>query len=169
MYDDKRRGDDDWIKAESRRMANASGGDGGQHVVGAQYIEQAAPGGRRQGPGRVRRSASARMRARERAGLVVDGGDVAAFDEQQQQHARLGMGGGGGTIIHHMPTVQETINPEDLIAADVQVDQMDMYYDDEEPMTLGFWHIDKTDRLICGMICLLFVVLIVVLGVALST
>ena len=161
MYDDKRRGDDDRIKAESRRMANATGGDGLQHVVGAQYIEQAAPGGRRQGPGRVRRSASARMRARERAGLV--GSDAAAFDEQQQ-----GMGGGGGTMIHHMPTVQETINPDDLIAADVQIDQMDMYYDEEEPMTLGFWHIDKTDKLICGMICLLSVALIVVLGVALS-
>jgi len=169
MYDDKRRGDDDRIKAESRRMANATGGDGLQHVVGAQYIEQAAPGGRRQGPGRVRRSASARMRARERAGLVVDGSNAAAFDEQQQQHASLGMGGGGGTMIHHMPTVQETINPDDLIAADVQIDQMDMYYDEEEPMTLGFWHIDKTDKLICGMICLLSVALIVVLGVALST
>jgi hypothetical protein len=168
MYDDKRRGDDDRIKAESRRMANATGGDGGQHVVGAQYIEQAAPGGRRQGPGRVRRSASARMRARERAGLVVDGG--VAADNEQQQHANMGMGGGvGGTMIHHMPTVQETINPDDLIAADVQIDQMDMYYDEEEPMTLGFWHIDKTDKLICGMICLLSVALIVVLGVALST
>ena len=167
MYDDKRRGDDDRIKAESRRMANATGGDGGQHVVGAQYIEQAAPGGRRQGPGRVRRSASARMRARERAGLVVDGG---AADNEQQQHASMGMGGGvGGTMIHHMPTVQETINPDDLIAADVQIDQMDMYYDEEEPMTPGFWHIDKTDKLICGMICLLSVALIVVLGVALST
>jgi hypothetical protein len=108
------------------------------------------------------------MRARERAGLVVDGGGAA--DNEQQQHASMGMGGGvGGTMIHHMPTVQETINPDDLIAADVQIDQMDMYYDEEEPMTLGFWHIDKTDKLICGMICLLSVALIVVLGVALST
>jgi hypothetical protein len=84
-YDDGRRAggeDDRIIKAEARRMANATGDKG--HVVGA-------PGGRRQGPGRVRRSASARMRARERAGLVVDGGATA--DEQS-------LGVGRGTMIH---------------------------------------------------------------------
>ena len=54
-------------EAALRRVANTGG-------VGAFAVAQAAPGGRRQGP-RVRRSASARRRARQRAGLEPVDGD----------------------------------------------------------------------------------------------
>lgn len=53
-------------EAALRRVANTGG-------VGAFAVAQAAPGGRRQGP-RVRRSASARRRARQRAGLEPEDG-----------------------------------------------------------------------------------------------
>ena len=61
--------------------------------------------------------------------------------------------------------VQE-INPEDLLAADVEIEQMIM--EDDELDTLGFWHLDKKDKLNCGGICFLVVVLIVVLAVAMT-
>jgi hypothetical protein len=139
-------GEDERVKSDEaalRQVANTGG-------VGAFAVAQAAPGGRRQ-PGRVRRSASARMRARQRAGLdavELEGGD----------------GGGGGRGGGGMQ-VQE-INPEDLLAADVEIEQMIM--EDDELDTLGFWHLDKKDKIICGGICFLVVVLIVVLAVAMT-
>jgi hypothetical protein len=138
-------GEDERVKSDEaalRQVANTGG-------VGAFAVAQAAPGGRRQ-PGRVRRSASARMRARQRAGL--DAGELE------------GGGGGGGRGGGGMQ-VQE-INPEDLLAADVEIEQMIM--EDEEVETLDFWHLDKTDKIICGGICFLVVVLIVVLAVAMT-
>lgn len=62
--------------------------------------------------------------------------------------------------------VQE-INPEDLMAADVEIEQMIIMEDDEEG-TLGFWHLDKTDKIICGGVCFLVVALVVVLAVAMT-
>lgn len=129
-------------EAALRRVANTGG-------VGAFAVAQAAPGGRRQGP-RVRRSASARRRARQRAGLDTDDptggeGEGAAGASQQQPQ----------------------INPDELIAADVEMEQMIM----EESMegdTLGFWQLDKTDKYICGGICCLVLCLIVVLGIGLA-
>jgi hypothetical protein len=91
------------------------------------------------------------MRARQRAGLdavELEGGD----------------GGGGGRGGGGMQ-VQE-INPEDLLAADVEIEQMIM--EDDELDTLGFWHLDKKDKIICGGICFLVVALIVVLAVAMT-
>eukprot|EP00580_Thalassiosira_gravida_P009722 CAMPEP_0201640334 /NCGR_PEP_ID=MMETSP0493-20130528/21552_1 /ASSEMBLY_ACC=CAM_ASM_000838 /TAXON_ID=420259 /ORGANISM="Thalassiosira gravida, Strain GMp14c1" /LENGTH=85 /DNA_ID=CAMNT_0048113979 /DNA_START=29 /DNA_END=283 /DNA_ORIENTATION=+ len=55
-------GDDERVKSDEaalRRVANTGG-------VGAFAVAQAAPGGRRAGP-RIRRTASARRRARQRA------------------------------------------------------------------------------------------------------
>ena len=63
-------GEDERVKSDEaalRQVANTGG-------VGAFAVAQAAPGGRRQ-PGRVRRSASARMRARQRAGLDAVAGN----------------------------------------------------------------------------------------------
>lgn len=133
--------DDERVKSDEaalRRVANTGG-------VGAFAVAQAAPGGRRQGP-RIRRSASARRRARQRAGLEP-------ADPEE---------GGGGAAA---PQEQE-INPEDLIAADVEMEQMIM--EEEEGETLGFWQLDKTDKIICGGICCLVVALIVVLAVAMT-
>jgi hypothetical protein len=135
-------------EAALRRVANTGG-------VGAFAVDQAAPGGRRQ-PGRNRRSASARMRARQRAGL--EAGDL-------EGDGGVGGGGGGGAGGGGMQ-VQE-INPEDLMAADVEIEQMIIMEDDEEG-TLGFWHLDKTDKIICGGVCFLVVALVVVLAVAMT-
>jgi hypothetical protein len=131
------RGEDE--RAKSREAALRGGG------VGAFAVAQAAPGGRRQ-PGRVRRSASARMRARQRAGLDI--GDIEGGD------------GGSGTQMQEM-------NPANMLAADVEIEQMIME-DDEEVDTMGFWHLDKTDKIICGGICFLVVALAVVLAIAMT-
>ena len=131
---------DEQVKSDEaalRRVANTGG-------VGAFAVAQAAPGGRRQGP-RVRRSASARRRARQRAGLEP------------------GEPEGGGETVE--PAEQE-INPNDLIAADVEMEQMIL--EEEEGATLGFWQLDKTDKIICGGICVLVVALIVILAVAMT-
>ena len=144
MGSGNRGSDDERVKSDEaalRRVANTGG-------VGAFAVAQAAPGGRRQGP-RVRRSASARRRARQRAGL-----------EPNEPEAQEGGGGGG-------PQAQEEINPDDLIAADVEMEQMIMEEEDEGE-TLGFWQMDKTDKIICGGICLLVVVLVVILATAMS-
>src|SRR5210317_211004 len=110
---DQQKTTDERVKSDEaamRRVANSGG-------VGAFAVAQAAPGGRRQGP-RVRRSASARRRARQRAGL-----------EPNEPEAQEGGGGGG-------PQAQEEINPDDLIAADVEMEQMIMEEEDEGE-TLG--------------------------------
>ena len=133
-------GEDERVKSDEaalRQVANTGG-------VGAFAVAQAAPGGRRQ-PGRVRRSASARMRARQRAGLDI--GDIEGGD-----------GGGGGQM--------QEMNPANMLAADVEIEQMIM--EDDELDTLGFWHLDKKDKIICGGICFLVVALIVVLAVAMT-
>lgn len=133
---------DEQVKSDEaalRRVANTGG-------VGAFAVAQAAPGGRRQGP-RIRRTASARRRARQRAGL--EGPEAE------------GGGEGGGQA----PAEQE-LNPEDLIAADVEMEQMIMMEEEEEGETLGFWQLDRTDRIICGGICCLVVGLVIVLAVA---
>lgn len=128
-------------EAAMRRVANSGG-------VGAFAVAQAAPGGRRQGP-RVRRSASARRRARQRAGLEpedpVDAAEAGGNNAAEPQ-----------------------INPDELIAADVEMEQMIMEEEMLEGETLGFWQLDKTDKYICGGICILVVALIVVLGVGLA-
>ncbi len=90
--------------------------------------------GRRQGP-RVRRSASARRRARQRAGLEPE--DPADAAEA-----------GGNTN-----AAEPQINPDELIAADVEMEQMIMEEEMLEGETLGFWQLDKTDKYICGGIC----------------
>ena len=130
-------------EAALRRVANTGG-------VGAFAVAQAAPGGRRQGP-RIRRSASARRRARQRAGLEPagdgDGGELGASGTPGQ--------------------AQEEIIPDELIAADVEMEQMIME-EDEEGELLGFWQLDKTDRMICGGVCCLVVGLIVILAVAMT-
>jgi hypothetical protein len=127
-------------EAAMRRVANSGG-------VGAFAVAQAAPGGRRQGP-RVRRSASARRRARQRAGLEPE--DSADAAEASNNAA------------------EPQINPDELIAADVEMEQMIMEEEMLEGETLGFWQLDKTDKYICGGICILVVALIVVLGVGLA-
>lgn len=127
-------------EAAMRRVANSGG-------VGAFAVAQAAPGGRRQGP-RVRRSASARRRARQRAGLEPE--DPADAAEASNNAA------------------EPQINPDELIAADVEMEQMIMEEEMLEGETLGFWQLDKTDKYICGGICILVVALIVVLGVGLA-
>lgn len=133
-----------------RRVANSGG-------VGAFAVAQAAPGGRRQGP-RVRRSASARRRARQRAGLEpTDNNDPSAS-------ATSGEHGGRGQQVDEM----EMVNPDSLIAADVEMDTYGMDVDEEGYETLGFWQLDKADKFICGGICILIVALIVVLGVGMS-
>lgn len=138
-------------EAAMRRVANSGG-------VGAFAVAQAAPGGRRQGP-RVRRSASARRRARQRAGLEpTDNTDPSAS-------ATSGGGGGRGQQADEM----EMVNPDSLIAADVEMDTYGMVDIDEDGYeTLGFWQLDKADKFICGGICILIVALIVVLGVGMS-
>lgn len=135
-------------EAAARRVANSGG-------VGAFAVAQAAPGGRRQGP-RVRRSASARRRARQRAGLEVDDGDAA---DPNAASATSGAGGQTGEM--------EMVNPDSLIAADVEMDTYGMDVE-EDYETLGFWQLDKADKFICGGICVLVVALIVVLGVGMS-
>eukprot|EP00986_Skeletonema_menzelii_P015444 scaffold11756_cov151-Skeletonema_menzelii.AAC.9 len=61
----------------------------------------------------------------------------------------------------------EMVNPDSLIAADVEMDTygMDM---EEDYETLGFWQLDKADKFICAGICILVVALIVILGVGMS-
>ena len=138
-------------EAAMRRVANSGG-------VGAFAVAQAAPGGRRQGP-RVRRSASARRRARQRAGLEpTDNTDPSASATSGER------GGGRGQQVDEM----EMVNPDSLIAADVEMDTYGMDIDEEGYETLGFWQLDKADKFICGGICILIVALIVVLGVGMS-
>jgi len=120
-------------EAALRRVANTGG-------VGAFAVAQPAAGGRRGGP-RIRRSASARRRARERAGLEPASGE-----------------GGGGT--------EPQINPDDLIAADVEMQEMRV--DEEVDDTLGFWQLDKTDKFICGGIVCLVIALIIILVLAMT-
>ena len=139
-------------EAAMRRVANSGG-------VGAFAVAQAAPGGRRQGP-RVRRSASARRRARQRAGLEpTDNTDPSTSATSGERG-----GGGRGQQVDEM----EMVNPDSLIAADVEMDTYGMDIDEEGYETLGFWQLDKTDKFICGGICILIVALIVVLGVGMS-
>ncbi|EED86591.1 predicted protein [Thalassiosira pseudonana CCMP1335] len=133
---------DEQVKSDEaalRRVANTGG-------VGAFAVAQAAPGGRRAGP-RIRRSASARRRARERAGL-----------EPASEEGGGDRGGGG----------EGEINPEDLIAADVGFDEFGMEMEGGEDETLGFWQFDKTDKFICAGIGCLVVGLIVILALAMS-
>ena len=138
-------------EAAMRRVANSGG-------VGAFAVAQAAPGGRRQGP-RVRRSASARRRARQRAGLEpTDNTDPSASATSGER------GGGRGQQVDEM----EMVNPDSLIAADVEMDTYGMDIDEDGYETLGFWQLDKADKFICGGICILIVALIVVLGVGMS-
>mmetsp|Transcript_18252 Transcript_18252/g.31408 ORF Transcript_18252/g.31408 Transcript_18252/m.31408 type:complete len:168 (-) Transcript_18252:382-885(-) len=144
MGDSRRGGDDERVKSDEaalRRVANTGG-------VGAFAVAQAAPGGRRQGP-RIRRTASARRRARQRAGI-----------EPAEPEGGAEAGGGGGER-------EQEINPDDLIAADVEMEQMIMEEEDEGE-TLGFWQLDRTDKVICGGICCLVVALIVILAVAMT-
>ena len=97
-------------EAAMRRVANSGG-------VGAFAVAQAAPGGRRQGP-RVRRSASARRRARQRAGLEpTDNNDPSASATSGERG-----GGGRGQQVDEM----EMVNPDSLIAADVEMDTYGM-------------------------------------------
>ena len=127
---------DEQVKSDEaalRRVANTGG-------VGAFAVAEAAAGGRRGGP-RIRRTASARRRARERAGL--DNG---------------GEGGEG--------TGEPQINPDELIAADVEMQEM--MIEDEEDDTLSFWQLDKTDKIICGGVACLVVALIVILAMAMT-
>ena len=143
MGEPRRNSNDERVKSDEaalRRVANTGG-------VGAFAVAQAAPGGRRQGP-RIRRTASARRRARQRAG--IEPGEEGGANEE----------GGGGER-------EQEINPEDLIAADVEMEQMIME-EEEEGETLGFWQLDRTDKCICGGICCLVVALIVILAVAMS-
>merc|ERR1711966_312987 len=94
---------------------------------------------------RIRRTASARRRARQRAGL-----------ESADPADGANEGGAGG----------EQVNPDDLIAADVELEQMIM--EDDEGKELSFWQFDKTDKIICGSICFLVVLLVIILAVAMS-
>lgn len=140
------------------KSAEAAARDASSGRVGAVAVAQAAPGGRRQGP-RVRRSASARRRARQRAGLEPADGGGGGDDP----NSASGTSGGGGQPISEM----EMVNPDSLIAADVEMDTygMDM---EEDYETLGFWQLDKADKFICAGICILVVALIVILGVGMS-
>jgi len=140
-------------EAAARRVANSGG-------VGAFAVAQAAPGGRRQGP-RVRRSASARRRARQRAGLEADDGGGGDDGGGADPNAASGTSGGG------QQSEMEMVNPDSLIAADVEMDTYGMDVE-EDYETLGFWQLDKADKFICGGICILVVALIVILGVGMS-
>ncbi|KAL3803671.1 hypothetical protein HJC23_003725 [Cyclotella cryptica] len=136
-----RRSSNEFIKSQER-SARASGTDG----VGAFAVAQAAPGGRRAGP-RIRRTASQRRRARERAGLeTAEGGGGGGED-------------GGGRM-------RQDVNPEELMMADVEFDEMIL--EEEEEEALGFWQLDRTDKYICAGIGILVVALIVILAMALS-
>ena len=152
MSDQQQQPSDARIKSDeaaARRVANSGG-------VGAFAVAQAAPGGRRQGP-RVRRSASARRRARQRAGLEPADGDP------NSASGTSGGGASGGGQTGEM----EMVNPDSVIAADVEMDTYGMEME-EDYETLGFWQLDKADKFICAGICLLVVALIVVLGVGMS-
>ena len=139
------------------RVANSGG-------VGAFAVAQAAPGGRRQGP-RVRRSASARRRARQRAGLEADD-DEGGNDPNNASSATTGGSGNNNDMEQQQ---QLTVNPDSLISADVEMDTYGMDMEDTEGYeTLGFWQLDKADKFICAGICLLVVALIVILGVGMS-
>ena len=140
-------------EAAARRVANSGG-------VGAFAVAQAAPGGRRQGP-RVRRSASARRRARQRAGLEADDGGGGDDGGGADPNAASGTSGGG------QQSEMEMVNPDSLIAADVEMDTYGMDVEDDYE-TLGFWALDRVDKFICGGICILVVALIVILGVGMS-
>jgi len=58
------------------------------------------------------------------------------------------------------------INPDDLIAADVEMQEMRV--DEEVDDTLGFWQLDKTDKFICGGIVCLVIALIIILVLAMT-
>jgi len=144
-------------EAAMRRVANSGG-------VGAFAVAQAAPGGRRQGP-RVRRSASARRRARLRAGLEVDDNDEG---DPNSSSATTGPAASSSFSSSRQNNEME-MNPENLISADVEMDTYGMEREDGEGCeTLGFWQLDKMDKFICGGICILVVALIVILGVGMS-
>ena len=70
-------------------------------------------------------------------------------------------------LCYRKQIIDPQINPEDLIAADVEMEQMIME-EEMEGETLGFWQLDKTDKIICGGIVCLVVALIVVLGIGLA-
>ena len=93
-------------EAAARRVANSGG-------VGAFAVAQAAPGGRRQGP-RVRRSASARRRARQRAGLEPADGDPNSASGTSGGGAS---GGGGGDAQLDPEVMAAVMEAEQLRAA----------------------------------------------------
>ena len=150
------------MDSDSRiKSAEAAARDASSGRVGAVAVAQAAPGGRRQGP-RVRRSASARRRARQRAGLEPADGDGGGGGGGDPNSASGTSGGGGGQT-----SEMEMVNPDSLIAADVEMDTYGMDVE-EDYETLGFWQLDKADKFICAGICILVVALIVILGVGMS-
>ena len=130
-------GSDAYIKSQERAAR-----DNAETTVGAFAVAQAAPGGRRSGP-RIRRTASQRRRARQRAGLEPASGDA------EEGNAR-----------------GESVAMEDLIAADVEVDEMILEEETEE--VLGFWQFDRTDKFICGGIGVLVLGLIIILATGVS-
>ena len=149
-----------------RRVANSGG-------VGAFAVAQAAPNGRRQRGPRVRRSASARRRARQRAGLEP-------YDDAAS--ATTGTSGSerGSDYYYDDDNNIEMINPDSLITANVEIDSSyggtssyagTAYYTEGENNNepLGFWQLDKADKCICWGICVLIAALIVILAVGMST
>jgi hypothetical protein len=76
-------------------------------------------------------------------------------------NAASGTSGGG------QQSEMEMVNPDSLIAADVEMDTYGMDVEDDYE-TLGFWALDRVDKFICGGICILVVALIVILGVGIS-
>ncbi|KAL7509255.1 hypothetical protein ACHAXN_006272 [Cyclotella atomus] len=137
-HEDPSRNSDAFIKSQEAAARASASGEGA--AVGAFAVAQAAPGGRRSGP-RIRRTASQRRRARERAGLEPAGG--------AEGDAERGVE-----------------NVEELMAADVQFDEMILEESEEE--VLGFWQLDKTDKFICGGIAILVLGLIVILAMGMS-
>ena len=57
-------------------------------------------------------------------------------------------------------------NPEELMAADVEMDEMIL--EEEEEEVLGFWQLDRMDKFICGGIGVLVVGLIIILAMGMS-
>jgi hypothetical protein len=133
---------DAYIKSQEAAARSAAANNGDGAAVGAFAVAQAAPGGRRSGP-RIRRTASQRRRARERAGLEPASGEGGGDGERGGEN-----------------------NVEELMAADVEFDEMIL--EESEDEVLGFWQLDKTDKIICGGIALLVLALIVILAMGMS-
>mgnify|MGYP006207769757 CR=1 FL=1 len=67
-------------------------------------------------------------------------------------------------MVMKVPTILDGYDGPTIVGFEIE----QMIMEDDELDTLGFWNLDKTDKIICGGICFLVVALIVVLAVAMT-